>query len=150
MRSAVSHSSCSTWAMAAAPSVQPQPLLGDAQRQEDDHVIAVKLRARAQIAEDLGHPQPRTWIGGQFLALLDDRPRDRVGEHPFRQGHAHRRALALLAQRVLGDEPDLDRQPGPGIGRQIVIAGRLRLFQVQAGQRQIELQLRAGLGAGAA
>ena len=43
-----------------------------------------------------------------------------------------------LAERIGRDKPDLDRQAGPGMRRQIVIARRLRLFQVQARQRQIE------------
>src|SRR6516165_6580995 len=35
---------------------------------------------------------------------------------------------------------EVDRQPGPGIGGEVVIAGVVRLFEMRARQRQIEHQ----------
>ena len=147
MRSAVSHSSCSTWATDSRVVVQAQALLCHAKRQKHDRVVAVELRARLQVAEDLGYRQTRIRVFRQLLALVDDRARNRVVEHALRQFHVHRLALAGLAQRIGRDEADLDRQAGPGMGRQIVIAGCLGLLEVQTAERQFELDPVAGLAA---
>src|SRR6185312_9536128 len=42
---------------------------------------------------------------------------------------------------------DVDRQPGPGMRRQILVVGAGRLAQVQAGQRQLDLDLLFGVTA---
>ena len=113
---------------------------GEAQR--EDRRRYRRGRAPAARADRRGSRPPlerEPGIVRQLLALVDDRARDRMVEVAFRQLHPDRLALAGLAERVGGDEPDLDRQAGPGMRRQIVIAGRLRLFQVQPGQRQLEL-----------
>ena len=76
-----------------------------------------------------------------------------TGWRKLRSGSVHpdRLALAGLAERVGRDEPDLDRQAGPGMRRQIVIAGRLGFLEVEAGQRQLEFdRLVLGLAALAA
>ena len=116
-----------------------QPELRQMQRQIDRRVVAIQHRARVQIADDLGHGGRGPGIFCQLPALVDDGAGDRVIEDPFGQGHRHRLALAGLAERIGCDNADLDRQPGPGMRRQIVITGRLRVFQMQPGERQFEL-----------
>ncbi len=68
-----------------------------------------------------------------------------MGELALRQGHPDRLAVAGLAERIAGDEPDLDRQAGPGMRRQIVVARRLSLFEVQPGERQRQFDRLVGL-----
>ena len=67
-------------------------------------------------------------------------------EFALRQRHPDRLAFSGLAEPVGGDEPDLDRQAGPGMRRQVVVARCRRLFQVQPRQRQIEFDRLVGVG----
>ena len=147
MRSAVSHSSCWTSAIDFASSLSRSRCSASRSAEEGDGIVAVEPRPLAQVAEGIGDRQSRPGVGRQLLALVDDRARDRVLEFAFRQLHLDRLALAGLAQRVGRDEPDLDRQAGPGMRRQVVIAGGLRLLEVQAGQRHFELDRLVGIAA---
>jgi hypothetical protein len=117
------------------------------QRQIDRDVIAIQRRAFVEVFKDLGDRLAGLGILCQLLALVDDGTRDRVIEHALGQVHLRRRAFAGLAERISRHQPDLDRQPGPGMRRQIVIAGRLRLLEMQARQGQFELDRLLGVAA---
>jgi hypothetical protein len=81
----------------------------------------------------------------QLLALFDDGPRYRIEKDAFGKLDPNRRRFAALTQRIGRVEPHFDRQPGPGMRRQIVIARRARLLPVKPRQRQVEHDLLAGL-----
>jgi len=68
-----------------------------------------------------------------------------VLEYPFRELHADRLALAGLTERIGGDEPNIDRESGPRVRREVVIAGGLRLLEMQPRQRRFELDRLVGI-----
>ncbi len=127
--------------------VAAQLLRGQSQREIHDRIVAIERRPLVQIAEDLGDRFGRTRVLRQFLALVDDRARHRVVKDALGQDHVQRLALAGLAERIGRDEPDLDRQTGPGMRRQIVIARRRGFLEVQARQRQVEFDQILGAAA---
>src|SRR6516165_2094558 len=71
-------------------------------------------------------------------------------EHALGQLQANRFALSRLTERIDGDETDLDWQTGPGMRREIMIAGGLRFLEVQTGQRGLDFDRLVGLAAVAA
>ena len=68
---------------------------------------------RCEALDDLRSP---AGVGDELASLLDDGPRDRLGEPPRWQPHLQRLGPADLTGRVLGFERHGDPQAGPGMG----------------------------------
>src|SRR6185437_13315586 len=125
--------------------IEDQPSLRRPQAQEHDGVVAEQPRPQRQVRQGLGDDLALARIERQLLALIDDGARHRIVEGALRQRDAQGIAVAGLAERVDRLEVDIDRQPGPGMRRQVVVARIARLFEVLAGQGQVERQRSAGV-----
>ena len=85
----------------------------------------------------------------QDAALLDQRPRQRLGEQPLRQPHAERLAPAFIAGLVLGRQRQRDVGAGIGVFAEILhgladaVAGA-RIRQHQRELRRVEQRPRLG------
>jgi hypothetical protein len=80
-----------------------------------------------EIGQGLGDDVGLRRIAPQQRALLDHRLRDRIEEDPLGQLQHLGRAAAELAQRIPGDQRELDRQPRPGAGGQVLVERGLDL-----------------------
>src|SRR5271156_3943057 len=98
-----------------------------------------------EVFEDLSDRFARIGVLHQLFALIDDRAGDGIGECALGKIHADRFAFAGLTESIDGQYGDLNRQPGPRMRRQILIACRACFLEVEARQRQFDLDLVVGL-----
>jgi hypothetical protein len=76
-----------------------------------------RQRQRVERGED---ERPRIGVEREIAALLDQRPRQRLGEDALGQAQCERLALADIAAFVAGDQRHLDFGAGPGMIGQIL------------------------------
>jgi len=101
--------------------------IGGPQRQIDGALAIIEfVRRQGQRVQHRrhGHALGAVGGGGQVLALLDQRPRQRVGEDAGGQGKGDGRAQRLVAGAVARFQPRIDQEPGIGTGGEVDI-GRL-------------------------
>ena len=141
MRRASSHSRACTLSTEAPVGSRDQPALRHLQAEDDDEIVVVGRRLRADGVERAGDRAAVVRIGDQPLALLDHRARDRVMEDALRQHDLQQVAGGGLSDGVLGGQLDPHRQAGPGVRRQVVVADLLGLARVGPGEGQRQQDL---------
>ncbi len=134
----MSQSNASTSSTALPVRIAPEAQRRRAQRQVDGGVVLEERRRAAQLVER------RDDVFGCFGSAASrrrcsiDRPRHRMLERARRQHQLLRLALAVLIDAVDRLEPDDHRQPGPGVRRQVEIAGVIDLGRAGGRSHQLD------------